>query len=137
MLSHISIRTRNKISAGVFIIRELRRKGAVGVRQAAGVIIIRAAALGKLPKKIQKISQCRQNCRTVPKMNHCISLYIAEHTRLVPKTEKLSAANQNRVLCHPSQTPFNFVSQSESSLTSPESHITSPESSLRHPRALC
>ena len=27
---------------------------------------------------------------------HSISLYNAEHTRLVPKTEELSAANQNR-----------------------------------------
>ena len=41
VLSHINIRTRNKISAGVLIIKELKRKGAVGVRQAAAVTIIR------------------------------------------------------------------------------------------------
>ena len=39
------------------------------------------------------------------KNEHSPSLYIAEHTRLMPKTEELSAANQNRVLRHPSQTP--------------------------------
>ena len=36
---------------------------------------------------------------TVPKMSlsaHSLSLYIAEHTQLVPKTEELSAVNQNR-----------------------------------------
>ena len=64
-------------------------------------------------------------------MNHSLSLYIAEHTRLVPKTKKLSA-NQNRVLRHPSQTPFNFVSQSESSITSPES-AANQNRALRHP----
>ena len=75
-------------------------------------------------------------------MNHSLSLYIAEHTRLVSETEKLSAANQNRVLRHPSQTPFNFVSQSESSITSPESSanqnraLRHPSRALRHPRAL-
>ena len=72
---------------------------------------------------------------------HSLSLYIAEHTQLVYKTEELSAANQNRagktsnfVRQSESSTkePFNFVSQSESSITSPsqsESSITSPESS--------
>ena len=75
-------------------------------------------------------------------MNHSLSLYNAEHTRLVPKTEELSAANQNRALRHPSsqpKTPFNFVSQSESSITSPESSANqnrASELSLRHPRAL-
>ena len=39
-----------------------------------------------LPKNV---AQCR-------KIAHSLSLYIAEHTRLVPKTEELSAANQNR-----------------------------------------
>ena len=66
-LSHINIRTRNKISAGVLIIRA-----------------------GGLPKKISKKSHSAEN-------EHSLSLYIAEHTRLVPKTEELSAANQNRV----------------------------------------
>ena len=65
-------------------------------------------------------------------MNHSLSLYIAEHTRLVPKNENFSAANQNRVLRHPSQTPFNFVSQSESSITSPESSANQKRV-LRHP----
>ena len=37
-----------------------------------------------------KVSQRR-------KWAHSLSLYIAEHTRLVPETEQLSAANQNRV----------------------------------------
>ena len=52
---------------------------------------------------LEKVSECRklshsaENCRTVPKMNLSLSLYIAEHTRLVPKIEELSAANQNRV----------------------------------------
>ena len=75
-------------------------------------------------------------------MKHSLSLYIAEYTRLVPKTEKLSAANQNRVLRHPSQTPFNFVSQSESSTTStkPSANqnraLCHPSRALRHPRAL-
>ena len=81
---------------------------------------------------------------------HSLFLYIAEHTRLVPKTEELSAANQNRALRHPSQAPESsanqnraltsplsntrVISQSESSITSPsqsESSITSPESSAR------
>ena len=35
------------------------------------------------------VAQCR-------KLAHSPSLYIAEHTRLVPKNEELSAANQNR-----------------------------------------
>ena len=65
-------------------------------------------------------------------MNHSLSLYIAEHTRLVPKAEELSAANQNRVLRRPSQTPFNFVNQSESSITSPESSANQNRV-LRHP----
>ena len=75
-------------------------------------------------------------------MNHSPSLYTAKRTRLVSKTEKLSAANQKRVLRHPSQTPFNFVSQSESSITSPESStnqnraLRHPNRALRHPRAL-
>ena len=36
---------------------------------------------------------------TVPKMSHSthsLSLYNAEHTQLVPRTEEMSAANQNR-----------------------------------------
>ena len=59
-----------------------------------------------------------------------LSLYIAKHTRLVPKTEELSAANQDRARRTPilrqsirieHEKPFNFVSQSQSSITSPES----------------
>ena len=65
-------------------------------------------------------------------MNHYLSLYIAEHTRLVPKTEELSAANQNRVLRQPSQTPFNFVNQSDSRITSHESS-SNQYRSLPHP----
>ena len=68
-------------------------------------------------------------------MSHSLSLYIAEHTRLVPETK---ASNQNRVLRHPSgqpREPFNFVSQSESSITSPESSANQNRA-LHHPRAL-
>ena len=39
-------------------------------------------------------------------MNYALSLYIAEHARLVPKTEELSIANQNRVLRHPKRQPI-------------------------------
>ena len=140
-LSQINIRTRNKISAGVLIIREPRRKGAVGVRQAAAVLSIRAGTLEKIQFFFEKISQCRklshssENCRTLPKMSHSLSSYIVEHTRLVPKTK---AANQNRLLHHPSRQPrepFNYVSQSESSITSPKSSANQNRA-LRHSRAL-
>ena len=115
-LSHINIRTRNQISADVLIIRRRNKYPREGP--------------GENSKKFpEKISQCQKNCRTVPKMNHSLSLYNAEHTRLVPRTENFSAANQNRVLRHPTQTSSNFASQSESSITSPESSITSPERS--------
>ena len=79
-----------------------------------------------------KKSHSAENCRTLPKVNHSLSLYIAEHTRLVPKTEELSAANQNRVLRQPSQTPFNFFNQLETSITSPESSANQNRV-LRHP----
>ena len=65
-------------------------------------------------------------------MNHSLSLYIAEHTRLVPKSEEPSAANQNRVIRQPSQTLFNFVNPSESSIRSPESSANQNRV-LRHP----
>ena len=83
---------------------------------------------------------------TVPKMSystHSLSLYIAEHTQLVSKTEELSASNQNRagktIILHqpiriehekilqlrqPIRIEYyvtRLVSQSESSITSPES----------------
>ena len=74
-------------------------------------------ALGKISKKLS------QKSLTVPKMSHSahsLSLYNAEHTQLVSKTEELSAANQNRarkdpptssanqnwVLRHPSRQPI-------------------------------
>ena len=66
VLSLINIRTRNKISAGVLITKEPRRKGAVGVRQAAAVIIIRMGPWKKL-KNFRKnltvpksVAQCRK-----------------------------------------------------------------------------
>ena len=74
---------------------------------------------------------------------HFLSSYIAENTRLVPKAEELSAANQNRarktlILRQPirieHEKPFNFVSQSESSITSPES-AANQNRILRHPGA--
>ena len=104
------------------------------------VIILRATALEKSAKKFSRKSL------TVPKMSHSahyLSLYIAEHTQLVPKTKKMSAANQNRprktlILRQPirieHETPLQLrqpikieyyvtrvVSQSESSITSLES----------------
>ena len=75
---------------------------------------------------------------------HSLSLCIAEHIQLVPKNEELSAANQNRerktlMLRQPikieHEKPSNFVSQSESSITSPESSANQNRV-LRHPRAL-
>ena len=83
-LSRINIRTRNKISAGVLIIR-------------GRINYTRGRASQKLLNFYSKKSHSAENCRTVAKMNHSPSLYIAEHTRFVPKTKKLSAANQNRV----------------------------------------
>ena len=59
---------------------------------------------------------------------HFLSLYIAEHTRLVPKTRKKWAANQNWAR----KKSVNFVSQSESSSTSTESSANQ-NGVLRHP----
>ena len=56
-------------------------------------MIIQAEALEKSSKKVSRKSL------TVTKMSHSahsLSLYTAEHTQLMPKTEELSAANQNR-----------------------------------------
>ena len=84
---------------------------------------------------LDKISKkCSRKSLTVPKMSHSprsLSLYIAEHTRFVPKIKKLSLANRNRARKKPS----NFVNQSESSITSPKSSA-SQNGVLRHPRAL-
>ena len=38
---------------------------------------------------------------------HSLSSYIAEHTQLVPKTEELSAANQNRARKNPATSSAN------------------------------
>ena len=65
-------------------------------------------------------------------MKHSLSLYIAKHTQLVPKTQELSAANQNRVLRQPIRTPFNFVSQAKLSITSLQSSANQSRP-LRHP----
>ena len=73
-----------------------------------------------------------------------LSQYVAENTRLVPKTEELSAVYQNGaqktlILRQPTRiehkNPFNIVSQSELSITSPESSANQNRV-LRHPRAL-
>ena len=55
-LSHINIRTRNKMSAGVLIVR------------GRNDFIAR-----KNLKKISKKSHSAENCRTVPKMSHSIT----------------------------------------------------------------
>ena len=78
---------------------------------------------------------------------HSLSLYIAEHTRLLPKIEKLSAANQKRTqktlllrqpmtrarktlqLRKPIRIEYYVVSQSGSSITS----SANQDRVLRHP----
>ena len=68
----------------------------------------------------------------MPKLSHSphsLCLYIAEHTHLEPKIDKLSAANQNRarkslILRQPIRIEYyvtRVVSQSESTITSPKS----------------
>ena len=90
---------------------------------------------------------------------HFVSLYIAEHTWFKPKTEEFSVVNQNRarktlILRQPiriehkknpstssanqnraQKKPFNFVSQSESSIRSPDSSANHNRV-LRHPGGL-
>ena len=51
---------------------------------------------GPLKKSSEKLSR---KSLTVPRMSHSpqsLSLYNAEHARLLPKNKKLSSANQNR-----------------------------------------
>ena len=63
-LSHINIRTRNKRSAGVLVIR--------GRKISAGVIIRAGGASQKFLKFFRK-SLSAENCRTVPKKPYSIS----------------------------------------------------------------
>ena len=96
-------------------------------------------ALEKSSKNFSRKSHIAEN-ESFP---HSLTLYITEHTRLVPQIEKLSSANQNRarktlILCQPIKIEHEktlqlrqpirieyyvtrVVSQSESSITSPES----------------
>ena len=104
------------------------------------MIVFRAGAQEKSSKDFSR------KTLTVPKLSqspNSLSQNIAKHTRLVPKTEELSAANQNRArkthifrqpiriehgktlqLCQPIRIEYyvtRVVSESESSITSPES----------------
>ena len=125
-----SIRTRNRISAGVKIIRGHNNY----TRGRASRKLFNFSRENLTVPKI--VAQCR-------KLAHSLSLYIVEHTRLVPKTEELSAANQNRAqktpilrqpiriehaktlqLLQPIRIEYyvtRIVSHSESSITLPES----------------
>ena len=65
--SHINIRTRNKISAGVLIIRSRNN-------------YTRGRACHEFLNFFSKKSHSAESCRTVPKMRHSISLYIETTT---------------------------------------------------------
>ena len=104
-----------KVSAGLIIIRSRN-------------IYPRGRACQEVFLKILKKSHSAENCRTVPKMSHSLSLYIAEHTRLLPR----NCRHRIRIKYHVTR----VVSQSESSNTSPESSITSLERSRLEWRSL-
>ena len=147
--------TRNKLSAGVIIIRERQRKGAPAV--ASANVRQGSSACRGAGKKcfFESLSQCRKLAHiaeneptpylytlrrtvayacTLPNAiaypNTLSRLHILIHCRLA------SAANLNWFVRHPSHQPIRIeyyvsrvVSQSESSITSAELSITSPESS--------
>ena len=75
-LSHINIRTRNKLSAGVLIIRGRNN-------------YTRGRACKKnqfrkfFAKKSHSAENCAKNCRTVPKLSHSISFYIETNYRML------------------------------------------------------
>ena len=82
-LSHIVIRTRNILSEGVLIIRELQAEGSR--RRTAGSRrnnYTRGRACHEF-LKLSKISQCRKLCRKhpIPYLNTCIT-YLNTLTRL-------------------------------------------------------
>ena len=111
VLSHINIRTRNKISAGVLIIR--RR---INYRRGRGC--------QKNFDFFSKKSHSAENCRTVPKMSipylytlpntlgscpkpkNCRQPIRIEYYVIRVKHPSTSSANQNRVLRNPSRQPI-------------------------------
>ena len=125
-LSHINIRTRNKISAGVIIIREPQADGSRRINYPRG------RGCQKIFEFFRKKSHSAENCHTVPKMSIPYLYTLPNTLGSCPKncrqpiriechpSQSPSSTNQNRVLRNPSRQPIRI-----------EYH-----SAEKHPRAL-
>ena len=122
----------------------------MGVRQAAGVIIIRAGGPAQKFCSFSKKSHSAKNCRTVPKFSPFpISIHCRTHSARAQNRRIVGSQSESSITSSESNTlqlrqsirikyyVTRVVSQSKSSITSFASNITSPESSRLGWETLC